>query len=75
MVMANAKANQLWMTVQKHVNAIAVAELLDLGAILLVEGVVPDETALTKAIDNDITILGSEKDAYALTQIMSQVLK
>ncbi|MEG0367321.1 MAG: hypothetical protein RR585_10820, partial [Coprobacillus sp.] len=42
-VMANGKEGALWMTVQRHLNVIAVAELNEFSGILFVQGVTPEQ--------------------------------
>ena len=37
-VMAGAKAGNVWVTLQAHLNVIAVAELLDLSCVIITEG-------------------------------------
>ncbi|MEN8222074.1 MAG: DRTGG domain-containing protein [Acidobacteriota bacterium] len=44
-VMSNAKAGDLWITVQTHKNIVSAANLVDMGAIIIVHGkTVPEET-------------------------------
>ena len=44
-VMAKAKPGQIWLTIQAHPNVIAVASLINLSAVIVVEGVdIPQET-------------------------------
>ena len=42
-VMTGAKNQDLWITLQAHINIVAVAALLDLCAIIITEGAAPDE--------------------------------
>ena len=48
-VIANSKAGNVWVTMQVHVNIVAVAVLKDLSAIILVNGRTPAEDTLKKA--------------------------
>ncbi len=72
-VMANADENNLWLTVQRHVNVIAVAQLLDFSGIIFVEGVKPEEDTLKKATELDIPLLTTPLDAYSLSIKFSQI--
>jgi hypothetical protein len=65
-VIANSKAGQVWITMQAHVNIVAVAVLKEHSAIILVNGRHPDETTLRVAIDEKITILSTELSAYEM---------
>lgn len=63
-VMAGAPNQGIWVTLQAHNNIIAVAALLDLAAIIITEGAVPDKTTIEKANEEDITLLSTEKSSF-----------
>ena len=63
-VIANSKAGDVWVTMQVHLNIVAVAVLKELPAIILVNGRSPSEETLRKAIDENVTILASTKPAF-----------
>jgi serine kinase of HPr protein (carbohydrate metabolism regulator) len=65
-VMANSRAGNVWVTMQVHVNIVAVAILKELAAIILVNGRRPAEDTLTKAKEENITILSDNRPAYEL---------
>ncbi|MEG0367337.1 MAG: hypothetical protein RR585_10900 [Coprobacillus sp.] len=67
-VMANGKDGALWLTVQRHLNVIAVAELNDFAAIIFVEGVMPETDTIQKANELSIPLLTSKLDAYHLVR-------
>lgn len=67
-VMANGKEGALWLTVQKHINVIAVAELNDFAGIIFVQNSYPDEDTINKAAELEIPIFISEKDAFLVTK-------
>ena len=56
-VMARAQAGNVWVTVQSHANVVAVASLMDLAAVIITEGNIPDPDALSKADEVGIPIL------------------
>lgn len=62
-VMAKAKADNLWITVQTNVNILAVATLTDVACIVLPEGIMPDKEIIDKANEQDINILSSKATA------------
>ena len=66
-VMSQAKKNQIWMTVQTHVNVIAIASLLELSAIIIVEEQEMDDETLKKANEENIVVLRSTLPAYELS--------
>ena len=48
-VMANSKAGDIWVTLQKHPNIVAVAKLKELSGIIIVNNRMPDDETLDKA--------------------------
>lgn len=72
-VMANGKSQALWITVQRHINVIAVAELNEFSGIVFVEGVMPDEQTILKAEELDIPLFVSENDTYQLTKLFHSI--
>lgn len=65
-VMAHAKENEAWVTVQTHVNIVAVASLLNLSAIIIPEEIEVDEETINKANSMDIPILSTNLNAYEI---------
>lgn len=65
-VMANAKAGDIWLTVQTHQNVVAVALLLNIAAIVFVEGHQPKAETVDKAIQENIPLFTTEEKAYQL---------
>jgi hypothetical protein len=65
-VLAHAKPNSLWFTIQSHLNTIAVAQLRDIACIVLVNGVAPDPQTIAKAKSQEISLCGSEETSAAL---------
>lgn len=65
-VMANAKKGSIWITIQSHVNIIAVASLLNLSCIIVAEGVHIDKETVERADNEEITILSSTMNAYQI---------
>jgi len=72
-VMANGKEGSIWLTVQRHINVIAVAELNDFAAIVFVENVEPDEETLNKANELGIPLLTTPLDSFSLCKKLYQV--
>lgn len=63
-VMAHGEENTLWLTVLKHVNIIAVAQLHDFAGIIFVQDSYPNEDTIQKANEFDIPLFVSEKEAF-----------
>lgn len=73
LVMSRAKSGDLWITIQTHINVVAVADLLDLSAILVVEGIEIDEETITKANDLGLPILQTSISAYEAACAINQL--
>ena len=65
-VMAGAKSNYLWITLQAHLNIVAVAALLEVAAIIVTENAQPDSTTITKANEQGIILLSTPKPTYEI---------
>ena len=63
-VMASGKEGMLWLTVQKHLNVIAIAQLHDFAGIVFVQDSYPDEDTIQKATELQIPLFLSHKDAF-----------
>lgn len=65
-VMANAKAGDLWITVQGHPNIIAVASLINLAGVVVVEGAKIEPATAEKAEQEGVPLLATSEAAYAV---------
>jgi hypothetical protein len=65
-VMAGAKVQGLWVTLQAHMNIVAVAKLLDLCAIIITEGAQPDEATVKKANEQGVPLLSTPLPTFAI---------
>ncbi len=63
-VMAGAKKDNIWVTLQSHMNVVAVASLLSLSAVLITEGKRPDPEVVAKAEQEGIVLLATERNNY-----------
>ena len=63
-VMAGAKSNYLWITLQAHLNIIAVAALLEIPAIIITENAQPDPATIAKANEQGIILLSTPRPTY-----------
>ena len=65
-VMAGAKKKGVWVTLQAHANIVAVAALLDLCAIIITEGALPDQPAIAKANAEGIILLSTPRSTFSV---------
>ena len=65
-VIANAQKDNIWITLQTHVNIVAVANLQDLAGIILVNGREPEEATLKKAKQENITLMLTDLQTFEI---------
>ena len=70
-VMAEGEAGMAWITVQTHMNVIAVASLLDFACVIVPEGLPVEAPILSKADEEGIVVLSSGKTAFELVTILA----
>ena len=63
-VMGQAKAGQIWVTMQGHQNIIAVASLVGLVAVIVAGGVEPEEQTVVKARDQEVVLCKTNLSTY-----------
>ena len=65
-VMSHTNDSDAWITVQTHLNIIAVASLLNLSCIIIPEGIEVDSDTITKADEEGIPVLSTELNSYKI---------
>jgi hypothetical protein len=66
-VIANTEKDNIWITMQTHLNIIAVASLKELTAIIIVMNREVDKDAIEKAKEEKITILRTNLTAFQIS--------
>jgi predicted transcriptional regulator len=69
-VMGNSREGDLWVTLQKHVNIVAVAQLNGLAAIVLVNGRRPEPETTARAEEEHIPIISTELPTFDVAGIL-----
>ncbi len=69
-VMANAKKGNLWITVQTHVNIIAIATLLELSCIIIPEDIHVEPETIERAQEEDVAILKSHLNSFEIVRLL-----
>jgi hypothetical protein len=69
-VMGNSREGDIWVTLQKHVNIVAVAQLHGLAAIVLVNGRKPEPDTLARAEEMGIPIISTPMQAFDAVGIL-----
>ena len=65
-VMAAARSNAIWVTLQAHANIIAVAALLELSAIIITEAAQPEPATLEKAAEQGVVLLSTPRSTFEI---------
>lgn len=63
-VMAGAKNGNIWVTLQAHMNIVAVAAMLDVTAVIITEDAKPDSATIVKANEQGVILLSTPKASY-----------
>ena len=71
-VMGKGQADMAWITVQAHMNVIAVAALLDFACVIIPESLPVEETIVNKAASEDIIIVSCEQTAFELVKLLAE---
>lgn len=74
-VMGHAQEGELWITLQTHRNVVAVASLKELAAIIVVNGLIPNEETIGQSDEEGIPILGTGEPAFDITGKLYAFLK
>jgi hypothetical protein len=68
--MANSSEGDVWITLQKHVNIVAVAQLNGIAAIVLVNNRKPEPDTLARAEEMGVAIISTPLQAFDAAGIL-----
>jgi hypothetical protein len=71
--MAKARTGCVWVTLQGHVNIVAVASLADATGVIITEGLEPDADTIEKANAEGIPILTTDLTTFAVAGRMFEL--
>jgi len=74
-VMAACEAGSIWVTIQRHLNIVAVAKLKEIPAILITRGLVPEKSTIEKAQAEGVVLLGTGLNSFEATGKIYCLLK
>jgi serine kinase of HPr protein (carbohydrate metabolism regulator) len=72
-VIANTEKNDIWVTLQTHLNIVAVASMKELAGIVLINGREPEAETLKRATQEDVPILVSPMPAFEVVGRLYQL--
>jgi predicted transcriptional regulator len=73
-VMGNAKEGNIWITVQTHLNVVAVASLKDLSAVIIVKSALPEADTIKKSNMEKMPVLSTDMDTFNITGRLYELL-
>ena len=65
-VIANGNSGDIWLTMQVHMNVVAVAGMKEVAAVVLSGGRVPADDVIRKAGEEDVVILSSDLATFEI---------
>jgi len=65
-VIAGAQPGSIWVTLQSHMNVVAVAALRDVSAVILTENAQPETAVIEKANEQNVILLGTSEPRYQI---------
>ena len=71
-VMSKGKQGMAWITVQTHLNVIAIAALHHMSCVILPENIQMEESSIKKAQEEGIAVISSPLSSYALCGILAK---
>lgn len=72
-VMAGAQAGNAWVTLQAHLNVVAVAALLELACVIITEGARPDSDSIARANEEGVPILLTKESTFTVVGKLHQL--
>jgi predicted transcriptional regulator len=72
-VMAKARKGNIWVTLQSHLNIVAVASLKELAGIIVTEGMPLEADTLQKANEEGIPILTTPHTTFTIVSQLAQL--
>jgi len=73
-VLASARAGEVWITIQRHINTVAVAKVTGICAILLCKGIRPNSEVIQKATSEGIPLFSSHESAFNVAGRLHRLL-
>ncbi len=74
-VIGNAGQGNIWITLQSHINIVAVASLKDISAIIIVRATRPDEHTIMKSNEESIPILSTDEGTFNISGRLFELLR
>ncbi len=73
-VMAKGQPGDAWVTVQAHLNVVAVALLREFACLIICDGAAIAEETIEKCKEEEFTLIKTELSAYEVSKVLSKLL-
>ena len=65
-VMAGAQPDNVWVTLQAHMNVVAVASLREVSVVIITEGAQPEADVIIRANEQGVILLSTSAPSYEI---------
>jgi len=66
-VLAKAQPQDLWITIQRHQNIVAVAKVTSVAGVILADGMMPEQDVIDKAAGERIPLLATKESSFVVS--------
>ncbi len=73
-VMGTAKEGQVWITIIRHMNTVAVASMTNIPCVLFAKGLRPDAAVINRANQEEVCLAVSDHQVFDLAGILYKML-
>jgi serine kinase of HPr protein (carbohydrate metabolism regulator) len=73
-VMGNARENQAWITIMKHLNSVAVASLVNIPCVVFAKGVKPDKDVISRAETENVCLITTALSSFEVAGKLYKLL-
>lgn len=72
-ILSKGTEDTVWLTIQRHINIIAVASSVEIPAIIVCDDIRPDQKVIDAAIENEIVLMTTKYDAFTASGIIHKL--
>ncbi len=65
-VLAKAQPQDMWITIQRHQNIVAVAKVTSVAGVILADGIVPEQDVIDRASEEGIPLLATKESSFVV---------
>jgi serine kinase of HPr protein (carbohydrate metabolism regulator) len=73
-VMGTAKEGQVWITIMRHMNTVAVASMTNIPCVVFAKGLRPDAAVIERALQEEVCLAVSDLQVFDLAGILYRML-